>query len=221
MNRAVLALAAAIGLFPALQGCEEQQHDRYLTLATWKQATPAAEPRVQTVALAHPVSFAPHSASLAGAEKASLLEFLDRQSIASGTRVMVKPNAPDGTDAGLLADRMGEVRRVLAARGLVVDLAPPAQGGNPDQVAVVAMKSQVVPIACPGYNAPIQLDHEFRPPFSPGCSTAIDLGLMLENPNDLAQGRDLPPADSEGQSLSIQRYRTGQTYAPVTQSTTD
>jgi type IV pilus biogenesis protein CpaD/CtpE len=135
--------------------------------------------------------------------------------------VMVKANAPDGTDTGLLADRMGEVRRVLAARGLVVDLAPPIQGGNPDQLAVVAMKSQVAPIACPGYNAPIQLDHEMRPILNPGCANAIDLGLMLENPNDLAQGRTLPPADGEGQSLSIQRYRTGQTYAPPTQSTTD
>jgi pilus assembly protein CpaD len=221
MNRAALALFAAIALFPALQGCEEQQQDRYLTLATWKQATPAAEPRVQTVALTHAVNFAPRSAALAGAEKTSLLDFLERQNISSGTRIMVRPNAPEGTDAGLLADRMGEVRRVLAARGLVVDLSPPQQGGNPDQLAVVALKSQVVPIACPGYNAPIQLDHELRPNLNPGCANAIDLGLMLENPNDLAQGRDLPPADSEGQSLSIQRYRTGQTYAPVTQSTTD
>jgi pilus assembly protein CpaD len=219
MNRSALALLAAIALAPALQACEE--HDRVITYATWKQAPTPTEPRVQNVALTHPVSFPPRSASLPGAEKASLLDFLNRQSISSGTRVMVKANAPDGTDAGLLADRMGEVRRVLAARGLIVDLAPPTQGGNPDQFAVIAMKAQVAPIACPGYNEPIQLDHEMRPIINPGCSTAINLGLMLENPNDLAQGRPLPPADAEGQSLSIQRYRTGQTYAPATQSTTD
>jgi pilus assembly protein CpaD len=221
MNRSALALLAALILSPALQGCEAEQQDRLITVATWKQATPAVEPRVQTVALTHPVSFPPRSAALPGAEKASLLDFLNRQSITSGTRVTVKPNAPEGTDAGLLADRMGEVRRVLAARGLIVDLAPPMQGGNADQVAVVAMKAQVAPIACPGYNAPIQLDHEMRPILNPGCANAIDLGLMLENPNDLNQGRALPPADAEGQSLSIQRYRTGQTYAPVTQSTTN
>jgi len=221
MNRSTLALLAAIAVSPAFQGCEDMQQDRVIQLGTWKQATPPAEPRAQTVALTHPVSFAPRTASLAETEKASLLEFLNRQSITSGTRIMVRPNAPDGTDAGLLADRMGEVRRVLAARGLIVDLAPPAQAGNPDQIAVVAMKAQVAPIACPGYNAPIQLDHEMRPILNPGCSNAIDLGLMLENPNDLAQGRALPPADSEGQSLSIQRYRTGQTYPPATQSTTD
>jgi len=221
MNRSALALLAALVLSPILQACEAEQQDRLVTLATWKQATPPAEPRVQTVALTHPVTFPPRSAAIPGAEKASLLEFLNRQSITSGTRVTVTPNAPDGTDAGLLADRMGEVRRVLAARGLVVNLAPPLQGGNPDQIAVVALKSQVAPINCPGYNAPIQLDHEGRPILNPGCAAAIDLGLMLENPNDLNQGRTLPPADAEGQSLSIQRYRTGQTYAPVTQSTTD
>jgi pilus assembly protein CpaD len=221
MNRSALALLAALVLSLALQACEQEQQDRVITLATWKQATPPVEPRVQTVALTHPVSFPPRSSVLQGAEKASLLDFLNRQSITSGTRVTVKPNAPDGTDAGLLADRMGEVRRVLAARGLIVDLAPPMQGGNPDQLAVVALKAQVAPISCPGYNAPIQLDHEERPILNPGCANAIDLGLMLENPNDLAQGRPLPPADAEGQSLSIQRYRTGQTYPPVTQSTTD
>jgi pilus assembly protein CpaD len=221
MNRFALALLAATLLVPALQGCEAEQQDRLVTLATWKQATPAVEPRVQTVALTHPVSFPPRSAALPGNEKASLLDFLNRQNITSGTRVTVTSNAPDGTDAGLLADRMGEVRRVLAARGLVVEMAPPLQAGNPDQIDIVAMKSQVAPIACPGYNAPIQLDHEERPILNPGCANAIDLGLMLENPNDLNQGRALPPADSEGQSLSIQRYRTGQTYAPVSQSTTD
>jgi pilus assembly protein CpaD len=221
MNRSAFALLVALTLTPALQACEEQQQDRLVTLATWKQATPSVEPQVRNVALQHPISFAPRSASLAGAEKQSLLDFLTRQNISSGTHVTIQPNAPDGTNTGLLADRMGEVRRVLAARGLVVDMAPPMQGGDADQIAVVAMKAQVVPIACPGYNAPIQLDHEYRPILNPGCSNAIDLGLMLENPNDLAQGRALPPADSEGQSLSIQRYRTGQTYAPVTQSTTE
>jgi pilus biogenesis lipoprotein CpaD len=220
MNRSAFALIAALALAPALQGCENEQQDRLITLATWKQATPAAEPRVQAVALTHPVRFPPRSAALAGAEKTALLDFLARQNISAGTHVTLKPNAPDGTDAGLLADRMGEVRRVLAARGLVVDLAAPIPGGSADQIAVVAMKAQVAPIACPGYNAPIQLDHEMRPILNPGCSTAIDLGLMLENPNDLAQGRALPPADAEGQSLSIQRYRTGQTYPPVSQSTT-
>ncbi|MGH6880914.1 CpaD family pilus assembly lipoprotein [Hypericibacter sp.] len=221
MNRTTLALLATLVLSPALQACEAEQQDRLVTLGTWKQATPPAEPRVQTVALTHPVSFPPRASAMPGAEKASLLDFLNRQNITSGTRVTVTPNAPDGTDAGLLADRMGEVRRILAARGLIVEMAPPLQGGNPNQVAVVAMKSQIVPINCPGYNAPIQLDHEGRPILNPGCANAIDLGLMLENPNDLSQGRALPPADAEGQSLSIQRYRTGQTYAPVTQGTTN
>src|SRR5258707_6788175 len=121
MNRSALALLAALILIPALQACEQEQQDRVVTLATWKQATPSVDPGIQTVALTHPVGFPPRSASLVGAEKESLLEFLNRQSISSGTRVTVKANAPDGTDAGLLADRMGEVRRVLAARGLVVD----------------------------------------------------------------------------------------------------
>jgi pilus assembly protein CpaD len=221
MNRSALALLFALILAPVLQACEEQQQDRLVTLATWKQAVPPAEPQVQNVALIHPVSFASRSASLAGAEKQSLLDFLTRQNISPGTHVTVRPNAPDGTNTGLLADRMGEVRRALAARGLIVDMAPPIQGGNADQISVVAMKAQVMPIACPGYNAPIQLDHEGRPILNPGCANAIDLGLMLENPSDLAQGRPLPPADAEGQSLSIQRYRTGQTYVPATQSTTD
>lgn len=219
MSRAVFFALLTLVLPAALQGCEPQE--RLVTYATWKQATPAAEPRVQNVALTHSVRFAPRAASLDGAEKTALIEFLSRQAIGSGSRVVLKANLPAAADAGLAADRLGEVRRVLAARGLAVELAPAAAAGDPDEIGVTAIKAQVAPIACPGYNAPIVLDTEQRPILNPGCANAIDLGLMLENPNDLAQGRSLPPADGEGQGLSIQRYRTGQTYPPVTSSTTN
>jgi len=63
MNRTALALLAALVLSPALQACEAEQQDRLITVATWKQATPAVEPRVQTVALTHPVSFPSRSAA--------------------------------------------------------------------------------------------------------------------------------------------------------------
>jgi pilus assembly protein CpaD len=219
MARAAFFALLALVLPAALQGCEPRE--RLITYATWKQATAPAEPRIQNVALTHPVRFAPHSAALDSAEKTALIEFLSRQSIGSGSRVILKASLPTAADTGLVADRLGEVRRVLAARGLVVELASAAANGDPDEIGVTAIKAQVAPIACPGYNAPIVLDTEQRPILNPGCANAIDLGLMLENPNDLAQGRSLPPADGEGQSLSIQRYRTGQTYPPVTTSTTN
>jgi pilus assembly protein CpaD len=42
-----------------------------------------------------------------------------------------------------------------------------------------------------------------------GCSNEINLGLMVADPNDLARGRPLAPADAERAALSVQKYRTG------------
>ena len=44
-----------------------------------------------------------------------------------------------------------------------------------------------------------------------GCSTNANLGQMVADPLDLQQGRPAGAADGEAASLSIQRYRRGET----------
>jgi pilus assembly protein CpaD len=213
------ALLIAVVLLPGLlAGCEER---RLSTYATWRQTTPFAEPQAVVQQMSHTVRFKPKSADLSAAEKMALLEFLERQSIQPGTKVVLRSETANETEAATVSDRLAALRRVLAGRSYDVVMAPPNPTGKADEVSVVAYKMAVGAIECPGYNSPIQLDQEWRPIWNMGCYNAVNLGLMLENPADLASGRPLPPADGDAQTLSIQRYRTGQAYPPQTQTTTN
>jgi type IV pilus biogenesis protein CpaD/CtpE len=54
---------------------------------------------------------------------------------------------------------------------------------------------------------------------SSGCTTELNLDLMVSNPADLARGRPLPPANGEAAALGNQRYNEGKVpvlTAPVT-----
>jgi pilus biogenesis lipoprotein CpaD len=212
------SLLAAVALLPALLGaCDDR---RLITYATWKQTEAFEEPQAMVQQLSHTVRFKANSSELTAAEKAALLQFLERQSIQPGTKVVLRSETANETEAATVSDRLAALRRVLAGRSLDVEMAPPNPTGKAEDVSVVAYKMAVTPIACEGYNAPIRLDEEWRPVWNMGCYNAVNLGLMLENPADLAGGRPLPPADGDGQTLSIQRYRTGQTYPPINEDTT-
>lgn len=211
-------LLVAAMLLPALvSGCDMR---RQIDYATWKQVEPFAEASAVTQELSHRVQFRANSAELSSAEKVALLAFLERQGINPGTRVVLRSETAHEGEAATVSDRLAVLRRVLVARSLDVEMAPPSMNGAAEDVTVTAYKTAVAQIDCPGYNTPIELDQEWRPISNNGCANAINLGLMLENPSDLAAGRDLPPADGEQQTLSIQRYRTGQVFEPQLEDTT-
>jgi pilus assembly protein CpaD len=76
-----------------------------------------------------------------------------------------------------------------------------------DEVVVLAQAVAVTSPQCPGYNAPTELDHEYRPVGPTGCANAVNLGLMIANPGDLAHGQALAPADGTNATFAIERYR--------------
>lgn len=47
------------------------------------------------------------------------------------------------------------------------------------------------------------------------AGAAVDLTVPMPRAGDLVQGRPLPPADGEGSTLGLQRYREGKVIAPV------
>jgi pilus assembly protein CpaD len=100
----------------------------------------------------------------------------------------------------------------LGITSSVVQAEPTNDKSTGDEIVVFAQTVAVLPPDCPGYNTPITLDYEWRPETKLGCANAVNLGLMVANPGDLAQGRPIGPADAEAQALAIQRYRTGAVY---------
>jgi pilus assembly protein CpaD len=81
-----------------------------------------------------------------------------------------------------------------------------------EEIVVFAQTVAVLPPDCPGYNQPVTLDYEWRPNTRLGCANAINLGLMVANPSDLAQGRPIGPADAEMSAAAVNRYQTDKTY---------
>ena len=46
-----------------------------------------------------------------------------------------------------------------------------------------------------------------------GCANAVNLGLMVADPNDLAMGTPTAPADAAREAEAIVRYRTDKVKA--------
>jgi pilus assembly protein CpaD len=208
----VLALCLAPAL---LAGCSDDSRidRRLITHATWKQMDPMPQPQVRRIDVQHVVGFAPKSLEMSDVEREALAMFLRQNNLQPGTHVSVAAPSKTDTQAARSRNRLGSVRNELQRFGIsssVVSAQPTTDQSTGDEVVVFAQSVAVLPPDCPGYNTPIALDEEWRPIGSLGCSNAVNLGLMVANPSDLAQGRPTGPSDGEAQALQIQRYRAGQ-----------
>jgi pilus assembly protein CpaD len=63
---------------------------------------------------------------------------------------------------------------------------------------------------CPDWSRESGVDYANLPGSNFGCATQTNLGLMIDNPSDLARGRKLAPADGIHAAEGIVRYRTGE-----------
>ena len=59
---------------------------------------------------------------------------------------------------------------------------------------------------CPNWSMPRANDFTNAPPSNFGCANAVNLGLMVASPGDLAQGRTLAAADGKPAAAAVDRY---------------
>lgn len=209
----LLTLTALASLM--LAGCANDE-PRRITYATWKQAAPVPQAQLAEVPTHHAVAFPAAGGTLSDTEREALAMFLQRNGIAPGSRVTLSTAMPSSGNAALLGNRIAAVRSALAELGYYSAALPPGTSAGSelpaDSIVVTARVLSVAAVPCPGYNTPIQLDLEHRPVLSPGCTQAVNLGLMLANPLDLQGQNALAPADGSGVLPSVDRYRAGQVY---------
>ena len=79
----------------------------------------------------------------------------------------------------------------------------------PAAIALVAPASAEPAQKCPSWVQSPDDFHANRPSPDLGCSNRENLGQMVEDPNDLKQGKDLAPADSQRESDAVKRYEEG------------
>lgn len=206
----LLALTAVATLM--LAGCANDE-PRRITFATWKQAAPVPQAQLAEVPTHHAVVFPAAGDALSDAEREAMAMFLQRNRIVPGSRVTLSAAMPGSGDATLLGSRIAAVRSALAELGYYSAALPPGTSAGSelpaDTIVVTARVLSVAAVSCPGYNTPVQLDLEYRPVLAPGCSQAVNLGLMVANPLDLQGQATLAPADGTAVLPSVERYRTG------------
>lgn len=197
----VVAMAAGIG---ALAACE--------AVDSWDEVHTPPQPQLAIATHDHQVFFAHGSATLAAGEQRRLQSFVETVRAERGGAVVIEVTVPtEGTPLPALAERRaraisGALRgRTPRVRFVAVD---PADPWSPNR-ATVSVESYVVKLpACPDWSARPGLifDNQSLPDF--GCATAVNFGLMVANPADLAGVEDDEPATGERQAKALERYRT-------------
>lgn len=150
-------------------------------------------------------AFAPGSSVLTPAEQARLENFLTRGAPQSPPHVYVSASANDP----LATARIARIVNLLAARGIDVERAAPPPSGMADNHLLVVLRRYVVqqPV-CPDWSGDPDYDHQNFPASNFGCANVVNLGMMVDDPRDLVQGRTLGPESAEPGLEAINRYRT-------------
>jgi pilus assembly protein CpaD len=207
------ASVLALCLAPlAMTACTDH---RLVTHSTWKQQEPIAQPQVQRVNVQHVVPFAQKDLEMTDVEREALAMFVRQNNLQPGSHVSVAAPAKTAAQTARARNRLASVRNELQRMGVSSSIVQAEATNNQstgDEIVVFAQTVAVLPPDCPGYNQPITLDYEWRPNTRLGCANAVNLGLMVANPSDLAQGRPVSAADGEAMALGVNRYRTDTTY---------
>ena len=184
---------------------------------TLPPAPPLPRPTLSTVEFQHAVQFPTGRAELTPLEAAGLQRFA--AALPSGrrldARVVGHADVRGTGEANLrLSSRRAEaVAEILRAAGVggiaTVTQAlgdPPGLAGE-RRVDVLITSREVVLPGCPDWSREPGFDPNNLPLSNLGCANAVNLGLMVADPGDLATGRPLAPADGSQQAEAIARYR--------------
>jgi pilus biogenesis lipoprotein CpaD len=195
----------------------------------WMEASSPKKLEVERAQYRHTIHFATDSAELTAIEQERLLTFLQTVEPSTQDTLIVEGHADErATDlynVELASRRITSVSDFLRDHGLgripvqtaaFGERVPAAEGGDPAawqqnrRVELVLERHLVELPPCPDWSVESGTDYSNLPHSNFGCATQTNLGLMIDNPRDLARGRKLAPADGVHAAEGIVRYRTGE-----------
>jgi pilus biogenesis lipoprotein CpaD len=186
-------LAASAVVLLALGACAQS--------ANWSEVQAPKRNQVEPVRLVHDVRFI-NGTQLSSVEMAQLDGFLARHDVGYGDRVYVLTEG-----AGATSQRGNVVLNYMKAHGIAAAVLPSPEA-QPGLVRIVLNRYVVVPPNCPDWSKPTTPDYANMPMSNLGCANTANFGVMVADPAELIQGRQPGPADAEGSTGAIQRYRT-------------
>jgi pilus biogenesis lipoprotein CpaD len=195
----------------------------------WMEASSPKNLEVERAQYRHTVHFATDSADLTAMEQERLLTFLQTVAPNPQDTMIIEGHADErATDLynlELASRRITSVSDFLREQGLAGvpvhasafgERVPAAEGSDPAtwqqnrRVELVLERHLVELPPCPDWSRESGLDYSNLPGSNFGCATQTNLGLMIDNPSDLARGRKLAPASGIHAAEGIVRYRTGE-----------
>lgn len=212
----------AIGLAClAVVACSPQQGelgDDLFPHAKWEQIPPAKENMVEVVTLQHVIAFNGSEPGLGSGGRQALDAFIRDNGISPRDQIQIQAGADGGSR--LAKSRVSAIQNEFAQRGLVaapLDGTPEMGAPAGNEVAVLVTRSVAIPPDC---SVP-QPKPTLRPDQPWGCAVDASLGMMVADPLDLVEGRQLGPANAEQSSGAYQRYRDDKVKAINAEETTN
>lgn len=169
---------------------------------------PRVEHRAEVEAfdLAHTVARSAAAESFDAAGRERLDAFMARQPASARSVVVVDAAQPE-------AENLGETVAAWLRHQGYRPRGPVAASDAAAGVQVVVRRYAVTLPACPDYTKYPGDTFENRRHSNWGCATATNLGLMVADPGDLIEGRDIGPANGKVQAEAFKRYLDGETKA--------
>ncbi len=209
---------SALWLLPALVACVPLEPP---------PAQPLPRPVLAAVEHAHSVRFATDSAALSSAEAQNLARFL--AAVPDGSRPSARVighadrRAGNAYNLDLSRRRAAAVARLVREAGVesvAVTIVPMGESmaeaevgdaagmARDREVEIVVSGAEVVLPGCPDWTRDPGYDPLNLPLSNLGCANAVNLGLMVADPADLAATSTTSPADGVREAEAIARYRS-------------
>lgn len=145
--------------------------------------------------------FSAGTARLSPGDAFRLRDMAARGGIAPADRVYVAASGPPR----LAEQRVGAVAAQLLHYGIVASPTQLAQ--LPPNYAIVEITRTLVTLPpCPNWSKPSASDFGNQPSSNHGCTTEVNLGMMVANPADLASGTRLGPVAGQPAAAAVNRY---------------
>ena len=162
------------------------------------------------------VRFAPGSSALLAGDAARLHRLVASGSIAPSDPVTVAAGGPPA----LAVARFETIAALLLPYRIVASQRP--AGGLPANRAIIQSGRYLVSLpACPNWSKTPQLDFTNAHASNFGCTTAVNLGMMVASPGDLVEGRPVGLPDAIPAAAAVQRYQSDKVQLPAAASLTN
>jgi pilus assembly protein CpaD len=147
------------------------------------------------------LSFARGSARLSAAQAGRLGQLVRYGAIRSADRVEI---AAAGSE-GLARARVGAISEALLRYGIVAT-AHRLPGVPPNRAVVAIGRYAVTLPPCPNWSRSPAVDFTNELSSNFGCADAVNLGMIVASPADLAGGRTLGPSLGRPEVAAVERY---------------